>query len=254
MKRRDAFTLTELLVLIPIIALLGTLLLASLGDAKQTLQAAQCLSNMRQWGLAIGLYCNDYNDYMPYQGVTGDVCGNGNFNAGAWFNILGPYISQPRLCDLYNQGKIPMPGVKSIFVCPSAPMISWTPTEENPYHRYAMNRALTRFAGKAYRRSIAVKPAETVLLAESNPDGTPQCWPFTDGYRIGSFGVPSQNIPTHSGGMNFTFVDGRAQWYTQDDYTRTAAEINNNVGSQVEWAHDPPYKIYWWPCPTCHKD
>ena len=70
MKRRDAFTLTELLVIVPIIALLGTLMLASLDDAKQTLQAAARLNNKRQWGLAFGLYCNDYHDYMPYEGQS----------------------------------------------------------------------------------------------------------------------------------------------------------------------------------------
>jgi general secretion pathway protein G len=62
--------MTELLVLVPIISLLGALLLPSLDDAKQTLQAAACLSNMRQWGLAFGLYCNDWNDYMPYEGQS----------------------------------------------------------------------------------------------------------------------------------------------------------------------------------------
>ena len=81
MKRHDAFTLTELLVIVPIVTLVGALLLASLDDAKQTLQAAQCLSNMRQWGLAIGLYCNDYTDYMPYEGTTGDVCNGFNLSA-----------------------------------------------------------------------------------------------------------------------------------------------------------------------------
>ena len=70
MKRRDAFTMTEMLVLIPVLALVGTLLLASLGDAKQTVQAAACLSNMRQWGLAMGMYCDDYHDYMPYEGSS----------------------------------------------------------------------------------------------------------------------------------------------------------------------------------------
>ena len=51
MKRRDGFTLTELLVLVPIISLLGASLLASLGGAKQTLQAAACLSRAQTVGV-----------------------------------------------------------------------------------------------------------------------------------------------------------------------------------------------------------
>src|ERR1035438_7619824 len=70
-----AFTLTELLVVVPVAALLATMLLAVSNDAKQQLQAAACLSNMRQWGLGFMLYANDWKDYFPYDGnPTVSVC------------------------------------------------------------------------------------------------------------------------------------------------------------------------------------
>src|ERR1017187_7457911 len=95
MKRHDGFTLTELLVLLPIIAMLGTLLFASLDSSKQTLQAAQCLSNIRQWGLAMGMYCNDYHDYIPYVGGASPI--DVGVNLGACYNILPHYISKTPL-------------------------------------------------------------------------------------------------------------------------------------------------------------
>jgi prepilin-type N-terminal cleavage/methylation domain-containing protein len=63
-QRAAAFSLIELLVVIAIIAILAALLLPALSSAKLRAQNAQCLSQLRQCGVAMNLYLADYDDRL----------------------------------------------------------------------------------------------------------------------------------------------------------------------------------------------
>jgi len=64
--RKRAFTLIELLVVIAIIALLVSILMPSLQQAKELALRAKCGVNLRNIGLAINIYADDHNDWLPF--------------------------------------------------------------------------------------------------------------------------------------------------------------------------------------------
>jgi len=197
---RKGFTLIELLVVIAIIAILAAILFPVFARAREKARQSSCQSNMKQLGLAMLMYCQDYDETFCALGegtqttlvVPGDLYFN--YNSGAaylyfyrsWASNIYPYIKNVQ-----------------IFRCPSTTYNCYGVAYGLPVHGInATETGATSIFGRPVQADIKF-PAELMMIGEKGTGGGNQ-------YIFSSVYYASR--VSHNGGANITFFDGHVKW------------------------------------------
>ena len=213
-RAASAFTLIELLIVIAIIAVLAAILFPVFAQARDKARGTAALSNARQIGMAISMYCQDWDEGLPLNSHSANA---------SWIDTLQPYVKTP----LLNRA----PGDRSVNW--ESPLPGETTMRRSSY---ATNAYLTPGGGFMTLASVA-NPAQCVYVVELKENKTgdhihPQCWSSAGCLHGGrTFRIdPKTEIEAerYQGGAHYVFVDGHAKWHKFEQTYRPTA---------LDWYH-----------------
>jgi len=218
---KKVFTLIELLVTIAIIAILASLLLPALRSAKEKGKSIMCSGNLRQIGVAVACYINDYDGWLPHQGSV--------YWQSPWQYLIAPNMGILPTSYNLNHG---------VFQCPcqTNPTCGYSGFGyKGFYGGYGWNygylgwRDTNNGTQAAWRKITEVKtPSEVICSGDTsdifanNTSYDPayvfylMCW---DLWGIGSLCESSR----HNKGGNYLWCDGHVNW-------NSASEVFRNRG------------------------
>jgi prepilin-type N-terminal cleavage/methylation domain-containing protein/prepilin-type processing-associated H-X9-DG protein len=219
-RRFKAFTLIELLVVIVVISILAAILFPVFARARENARKAACMSNLKQIGLAVAMYSQDYDETYPIAQFATSPATN-------WWEVLAPYIS-----PTVSNGRV------SIFTCPTAGPIGrysggygWnimgTGWNSSPYDYNGFGNTSGSWRTPSNNGPVTLsqvtEPSTTIMVADPASNGTDNnafgaygntdlsYIPVLHGGQVGPFkGGVVAVVP--GGGGNYLFADGHVKW------------------------------------------
>jgi len=204
--RCGGFTLIELLVVISIIALLLSVLLPSLRLAKEQAKSLVCKSNLKQLGVGLQLYIQEYNDKIP---IIFDVDGGPEDNdkwSPPWYVLVGGMIGWEEKDDF---------GVdldrRNVIHCPSTPRGEGDMDDKDNWNT-------AHYTHSMYNRNLKIgqiqQPAYSVFVS----DGRPAYFWYNLHLVLPPIWPTKLVVPRHNDKINELFFDMHVGQRSWDDF------------------------------------
>lgn len=248
-QQRRAVSMIEVMIVVAVIVLLLALLVPSLRGAREQVRRAVCANNLRQWGVALNMYRQDWHDFLPTEGTYWEIA-----KSGTWFNVLPPYLGLPAYIDFdRNDDQIrELPNIH-VWICPSKNLTKAfkSGSGKNQFH-YGMNQVLDGIGtdedatstpgfldggeGPVHAVTFSQHPRTAFMfdIAPNSPAGTPRDvatdhWRDWRGKRLANF---------HGDYANFLFVSGVVDHFKTADIV-TDGDLRHG---EIIWDHP---ELYW---------
>jgi len=229
-RQRRAFTLIELLVVIAIIAILAAILFPVFARARENARRASCMSNLKQIGLGVMMYLQDYDEKYPlaYFATTQTPPVFTSWGSTYWFwpQIIYPYVKSTQ-----------------VFVCPSS-------TNSDPLSlNYGVNQLM--IATSSTSMATISAPANKYIIMDAgyyrlHPEfiydssnsayhGAPYFFPGEGkaGADCSWTTYSECNNGRHFEGGNMVFADGHVKWLKASIVVQQAKNVS--AGTANAW-------------------
>ncbi|HEY0073922.1 MAG TPA: DUF1559 domain-containing protein [Abditibacteriaceae bacterium] len=212
---RRAFTLIELLVVIAIIAILAAILFPVFARARENARKSSCQNNIKQLGLGMKQYIQDYDDIFPPDGVATDAA-----TVSGWAYTIQPYLKSEQALQC------PSEPAKA----PSAPtMAERAVFVTGGFTDYYYNFNL----GAGDLSDARIERSANVLLFGDGVAGIDSVADYNRWTLHGSDMGPVRHLE----GANYAFVDGHVKWLKRSQVapgnTGCSGGINAPSGSNA---------------------
>jgi prepilin-type N-terminal cleavage/methylation domain-containing protein/prepilin-type processing-associated H-X9-DG protein len=191
----SGFTLIELLVVIAIVAVLASLLLPALSRAKASARSTQCLSQMRQIGLAVRLYADENGDEFPRSQHSAFAHGQLTWGRAVASQLGRDPITWTNL-------------LSGVYHCPSDRRKEPWSYGQNVYFELSPDNDDYLGSPQTWRRAASIRnPSATILQAET---------PGSVDHVMPHFWMTAQDATDvdpyrHKKRSNYNFVDGHSE-------------------------------------------